>query len=60
MQELIKELIEKVGITEDQALKSVDTIKTFIQSKLPPMMHGLVDNFLNPQAKAEDSSDFMG
>ncbi len=60
MQELIKELIDKVGLTEDQALKSVDTIKTFIQSKLPPMMHGLVDNFLNPQAKAEDSSDFMG
>ena len=60
MQELIKELIDKVGLTEDQALKSVDTIKTFIQSKLPPMMHGLVDNFLNPQSKAEDSSDFMG
>lgn len=56
MKALIQELQQKVGLTEEQAIKSVETIKEFIQSKLPPMMHGLVDNFMGSM---DDDEDFM-
>jgi len=56
MQELIQALVNKAGITEEQAVKSVETIKEFIQSKLPPMMHGVIDNFLGSSA-AQQGND---
>ena len=43
MQELIKLLTEKAGITEEQAAKSIETIKDFVKEKFP-MMAGAVDN----------------
>lgn len=54
MQDLIKDLQEKVGLTEEQALQSVETIKEFIKSKLPPMMHDMVENFLKNDNDADD------
>ncbi|HXS37378.1 MAG TPA: hypothetical protein VN721_11805 [Flavipsychrobacter sp.] len=57
MQDLIKQLKDSAGLTEDQAIKSLKTIKDYIQSKVPPMMHGLIDNFLGSQfAEAESHS----
>ncbi|XZF13013.1 hypothetical protein ACTHGU_14600 [Chitinophagaceae bacterium MMS25-I14] len=46
MNELIQQLVEKAGLTEEQANKSVEVIKDYIMSKLPPMMQPMVDNFL--------------
>ncbi|MEI8059169.1 MAG: hypothetical protein WCG67_03335 [Ferruginibacter sp.] len=43
MQELINSLVEKAGINEDQALKSIEAIKDFIKEKFP-MLGGAVDN----------------
>ncbi len=43
MQELIKLLTEKAGITEEQATTSIETIKDFVKEKFP-MMAGAVDN----------------
>ena len=43
MEELIKSLTEKAGITEDQAHKALDAIKDYIKEKFP-MMAGAVDN----------------
>jgi hypothetical protein len=43
MQELINRLIEKAGISADQASKSIDTIKDFVKEKFP-MLGGAVDN----------------
>ncbi|RYD56869.1 MAG: hypothetical protein EOP56_10785 [Sphingobacteriales bacterium] len=59
MKALIQQLQQNAGLTEEQAIKSVQTIKEFIQSKLPPMMHGLVDNFMdsNDDADEEDYVD---
>jgi len=56
MQELINELVTKAGLTQEQAEKSIDVIKTYIQSQLPPMMQGMVDNFLGQQ----ESNDPVG
>lgn len=49
MQELIKELVTKAGLTQEQAEKSIEVIKNYIQSQLPPMMQGMVDNFMGQQ-----------
>ncbi len=43
MQELINRLIEKAGISADQASKAIVTIKDFAKEKFP-MMAGAVDN----------------
>ncbi len=43
MNELITSLIEKAGITAEQAHKAVETIKDFVKEKFP-MMAGAVDN----------------
>ena len=54
MQELIDQLKDKAGLTEDQAVKSLQTITEYIKSKLPPMMSGMVDNFLGAQSHEDD------
>jgi hypothetical protein len=43
MHELITRLIEKAGISPDQAHKSIETIKDFVKEKFP-MLGGAVDN----------------
>ncbi len=57
MQELIQQLVAKAGLTEEQAAKAIDVTKEFIQSKLPPQMASLVDNFFASNAGSDD--DFM-
>lgn len=56
MQELVQQLMSKAGLSEAQATQSIATMKAFIQSKLPPQMAAMVDNFfsgnLNPGAAA--------
>ena len=54
MEDLVKELMDKAGLTEQQAIKSLQTIKEYIQSKLPPMMSGMVDNFLGNKESKDD------
>lgn len=54
MQELINELVTKAGLTQQQAEKSIEVIKTYIQSQLPPMMQGMVDNFMSGQQGNND------
>lgn len=49
MQELINRLIEKTGISADQATQSIDTIKEFVKEKFP-MLSGAVDNMFAPSA----------
>ena len=42
MQELIDQLKEKAGLTDEQAVKSIEAIKDFVKEKFP-MMAGAVD-----------------
>jgi len=46
MQELVQQLIQKAGLTQEQAEQSIQVIQEYIKSQLPPMMQGMVDNFL--------------
>ncbi len=57
MEDLVQELKDKAGLTEEQAIKTIQTIKDYITSKLPPMFSGMVDNFLGTAAAEEDHLD---
>jgi hypothetical protein len=43
MEELVTKLTEEVGITKEQAQKSIETIANFVKEKFP-MLGGAVDN----------------
>jgi hypothetical protein len=62
MQELINQLVEKAGITEQQAVKSIEAVKDFVKEKFP-MMAGAVDNLLGthdgkPNSDANDAGSY--
>lgn len=48
MQELIDQLKEKAGITDEQAVKAIEAIKDFVKDKFP-MMAGAVDKLFEGQ-----------
>jgi hypothetical protein len=47
MQELIKLVSQKVGISEDQAKMAIDTVLGFLKQKLPAPIAGQIDAALN-------------
>jgi len=49
MENIINRLKDGAGLTDEQAVKAVQIIKEYIQSKLPPAMHVMVDNFLKDE-----------
>lgn len=46
MDELIKRVVEKTGISEDQARSAVNTVAAFLKQKLPAPIAGQIDNVL--------------
>ena len=50
MDELIKRITEKTGISEDQAREAVNTVSAFLKQKLPAPIAGQVDNVLSGAA----------
>jgi len=59
MDDLVQQLKEKAGLTDEQALKAIETMKDFILGKVPPMFSGFVDGFFANKAKA-DEEDPLG
>lgn len=57
MQELVDQLVSKAGLTQEQAQKAAQTAAEFIRSKVPPMFHGMVDNFLSGESMMGDITD---
>jgi len=47
MEELIKRITEKTGISEDQARTAITTVSGFLKEKLPAPLAGQVDNVLS-------------
>lgn len=46
MEELIKQVSERSGISEEQARKAVDTVMGYMRDKLPASVSGTIDNAL--------------
>lgn len=49
MDELIEQLQTKAGLTEEQSIKAIETIKDFVKEKFP-MMAGAVDQLFEGQS----------
>ena len=47
MDELIKRITEKTGISEDQARSAITTVAGFLKERLPGPIAGQVDNVLS-------------
>lgn len=47
MDELVKRITEKTGISEDQARSAINTVSAFLKEKLPAPIAGQVDNVLS-------------
>jgi hypothetical protein len=60
MNPLIDKLVGEVGLTEAQAMQSIAVMKAYIKEQLPPMMSGIVDNFMQDKNAGGDTNDFMG
>ena len=52
MDELIKQVSERTGISEDKARTAVETVVGFLKDRLPAPIAGQVDNALNSSAGA--------
>jgi hypothetical protein len=44
MEELIKQVTAKAGISEDQARSAINTVLDFVKTRLPEPIAGQVDN----------------
>lgn len=47
MEELIKQVTAKAGISEDQARSAVTTVLDFVKSKLPAPIAGQIENAIS-------------
>ena len=47
MDELVKQVTEKTGISEDQARTAVSTVLSFLKDKLPAPIAGQVDGLIS-------------
>ncbi|XXX74377.1 hypothetical protein WMF30_42700 [Sorangium sp. So ce134] len=52
MDELVRQVAEKVGISEDKARVAVETVVNFLKAKLPPPLAAHVDTALSAAAPA--------
>ena len=48
MKELINVIVQKTGISEENAQKAVQVMHGFLKTKLPPLVAGQLDSFLSP------------
>ena len=46
MNELVKTVADKVGVSEDQAQKAVEIVVNYLKQKLPAPISGQLDNAL--------------
>ena len=47
MEELIKQVSERAGISEEQARSAVETVAGFLKERVPAPYNSYVDGFLN-------------
>lgn len=60
MDELVRQVAEKVGISEDKARVAVETVVNFLKAKLPAPLAAHVDTALGAAAPAIANLDVGG
>jgi hypothetical protein len=57
MEELIKMVTSKVGISESQAKSAIETVVSFLKDKLPGGLGGQVESLLHSKGSGENGVD---
>ena len=60
MEELIRRVSEKAGISEEQARAAVNTVAEFLKEKVPPAYSGYIDQFMSGGGGAGGSASGLG
>lgn len=60
MDELVKLVSQKTGITQDQARTAVTTVLEFIKGRLPAPLAGQIDNILGGANASKDQAGLGG
>ena len=55
MQEVIDQLKNQAGLSDEQAQKAIEIMKGFVMSKVPPMFSAVVEGFF--EGKGNDAND---
>ncbi len=58
MQELIDKIITNTGITAEQSVKALQTVKEYVKEKFP-MMAGAVDKLFDTEENKNVEEDFL-
>ena len=60
MEELIKRVSEKAGISEEQARSAVDTVAEFLKERVPAPYAGYIDKFMSGGGGGEGGGGGLG
>ena len=62
MDDLIKQVSQRTGLSEEKAKTAVDTVVNFLKDKLPSPIAGQIDNALSGAggAVADKAGDLLG
>ena len=60
MEEIIKQVVEKTGISEDLAEKAVEVVIDFLKDKLPAPLASQIDSILSGETDMGDLAKGIG
>ena len=60
MEELINQVSEKAGISQDQAKAAVETVAGFLKERIPAPYNKYVDSFLGADSGDGGMGDLLG
>ena len=60
MEEIIKQVVEKTGISEDLAEKAVEVVIDFLKDKLPAPLASQIDSILSGETDLGDLAKGIG
>jgi len=60
MDELVKMVVKKTGMSEEMARKAVDTVLDFLKQKLPTPLAGQIDGLLSGSGSLDDKLQGLG
>ncbi len=60
MDELVKQVAQRTGISQDQARTAVETVVNFLKSKLPAPVAGQIDAVLSGKSPADVAGGLGG
>ncbi len=60
MQDLIKNIVAKVGVTEEQAAKTIHEVLAALKAKMPDFLHVHLDNAANGESLVDSLKDEAG